>query len=49
MTESKIKEISNYIDAGKNKIKVVFSDNKQGTVKEILLEGKGKIKTTVNI
>ena len=45
MAELKIKEISNYTDCGKNKTKVVFSDNKVHKNTEIIFEGSGKIKT----
>ena len=47
MTELKIKEISGFIEDGIDKTKVIFSDNVQDT--EIILEGKGKIKTAVEV
>ena len=43
--ELKIKEISKFSDCGKNKTKLVFCDEK--IEKEIIFEGKGKIKTPV--
>ena len=47
MTEMKIKEISDFTEDGIDKTKVIFSDTKQDT--EIILEGKGKIKTVVEV
>ena len=49
MAELKIKEISNYTDCGKNKTKIIFSDNKEHKNTEIIFEGIGKIKTTTKI
>lgn len=41
----KVKEVTNFLEDGKNKAKIVFCQN--DTEKEILFEGNGKIKTTV--
>lgn len=43
--ELKVKEIKNFSEDGKNKIKIIFSQN--NLEKEIIFEGKGKIKTPV--
>ena len=41
----KVKEITNFLEDGKNKTKVVFCQN--NNEKEIIFEGKGKIKLPV--
>ena len=47
MEELKIKEISQYEENGVNKTKmIIISDNKE---KEIILEGSGKIKSTIEV
>ena len=47
MAEFSIKEISDFVEDGVDKTKVVFSDAGKDT--EIILEGKGKIKTAVEV
>ena len=47
MEELKIKEITQYSENGVNKTKmVILSNNKE---KEIIFEGSGKIKSTVEV
>ncbi len=41
----KVKEITSFLEDGKNKTKLVFCQNE--TEKEIIFEGDGKIKTPV--
>ncbi len=48
MTDIKIKEILDNIDNDAKKHKVIFSDSKNNEV-EILFEGSGKIKETVEV
>ena len=43
--ELKVKEIKNFSEDGKNKIRIIFSQN--DLEKEIIFEGNGKIKTPV--
>ena len=43
--ELKVKEIKNFLEDGKNKTKIIFSQN--DLEKEIIFEGNGKIKTPV--
>ena len=38
-----------YTDCGKNKTKIIFSDNKEHKNTEIIFEGIGKIKTTTKV
>ncbi len=40
-----IKEITTFVDDGKNKTKLVFCEN--NNEKEILFEGEGKLKSAV--
>ena len=46
MTELKIKEISEFDEGGKDKTRVIFSDNEQRET-EIVFEGSGKIRAAV--
>lgn len=47
MTEFKIKEISEFVEDNLNKKRVIFSDSEKDM--EIILEGEGKIKATVEV
>ena len=47
MEELKIKEITQYNENGVNKTKMVILSNNQE--KEIIFEGSGKIKSTVEV
>ena len=47
MGELKIKEITEYVENGINKTKmIIINDDKE---QEIILEGSGKIKSTVSV